>query len=188
MRKELSALWKNPSELPAYRERLIQWRSEGTIVRVDKPTRADKAHQLGYKAKQGFVLARVKIVKGGRKKPDVQGGRRPATSGRFFTLKKSKNSVAEEKVADKFPNMEVLNSYWVGEDGNHKWFEVILVDKNHPAIKADKTINWITGHQHTGRVYRGLTSAGKRSRGLFKKGKGTEKIRPSLRAHNRRGK
>ncbi|MDP3765404.1 MAG: 50S ribosomal protein L15e, partial [Nanoarchaeota archaeon] len=34
---------------------------------------------------------------------------------------------------------------------------------------------------------RGLTSAGKRGRGLLHKGKGAEKLRPSLRAHQRKG-
>ena len=38
-----------------------------------------------------------------------------------------------------------------------------------------------------GRVYRGLTSAGRKSRGLRGKGKGFEKMRPSRRAHNRVG-
>ena len=42
--------------------------------------------------------------------------------------------------------------------------EVILVDKHHPVIKADKSINWITTQRR--RAFRGLTSAGKKSRGL----------------------
>jgi large subunit ribosomal protein L15e len=36
--------------------------------------------------------------------------------------------------------LEVLNSYWVGEDGQHEWFEAILVDPNHPSIKNDDNI------------------------------------------------
>ena len=40
-----------------------------------------------------------------------------------------------------------------------------------------------------GRAMKGLTSAGKKSRNLIKKGKGTEKARPSKRANlNRRKK
>ncbi|MEM2486836.1 MAG: 50S ribosomal protein L15e, partial [Candidatus Bathyarchaeia archaeon] len=81
-----------------------------------------------------------------------------------------------------FPNLEVLNSYWVGEDGRYKWFEVIMVDPHHPAIRADKDINWICEKQHKGRVFRGLTSAGKKVRGLRKKGHGAEKARPSKKA------
>jgi large subunit ribosomal protein L15e len=53
--------------------------------------------------------------------------------------------MAEERVARKYPNLEVLNSYWVWQDGRHKWFEVILVDPNHPAIKSDKDVGWIAG-------------------------------------------
>ncbi|MFX1450994.1 MAG: 50S ribosomal protein L15e, partial [Promethearchaeota archaeon] len=38
------------------------------------------------------------------------------------------------------------------------------------------------------RVTRGLTSAGRRARGLHKKGWGSEKTRPSIRARKGRGK
>ncbi|OYT47808.1 50S ribosomal protein L15e, partial [Thermoplasmatales archaeon ex4484_36] len=79
-------------------------------------------------------------------------------------------------------------SYWVGEDGKQKFFEVIMVDPFHPAIKSDSKINWIIEAQHKRRVFRGLTSAGKKARGLRWKGKGAEKVRPSIRAHQRRGK
>jgi len=78
------------------------------------------------------------------------------------------------RVARKFPNLEVLNSYYVADDGKHKWFEVILVDPDHPCIKNDSKMNWICYPANRGRVFRGLTSAGKRSRGLGK-GKGYEK-------------
>ncbi|MBT92991.1 MAG: 50S ribosomal protein L15e, partial [Euryarchaeota archaeon] len=44
------------------------------------------------------------------------------------------------------------------------------------------------GNSHTGRAYRGKTSAGKRGRGLMNKGKGAEKLRPSLKANKNRGK
>jgi len=80
--------------------------------------------------------------------------------------------------------MEVLNSYYLAEDGQHKWFECILVDRAHPSVKTDKRLGWISDKK--GRAHRGLTSAGKKSRGLGKKGKGTEKVRPSLRKHKRK--
>jgi large subunit ribosomal protein L15e len=82
--------------------------------------------------------------------------------------------------------MEVLNSYWVGSDGKHKWFEVIMVDFSHPAIKADADLARIAGDR--GRAERGKTHAGKMGRGLGKKGIGTEKTRPSIRAHDGKGK
>ena len=88
-----------------------------------------------------------------------------------------------------YPNLEVLNSYWVGEDGKNKFFEIIMLDPHHPVIKADKKYNWISsGNSHKGRAERGKTSAGKRGRGLHNKGKGAEKLRPSLKANKNRGK
>ncbi len=98
-----------------------------------------------------------------------------------FKPAKSLRLIAEERTARKFPNLEVLNSYWVGEDGRSKWFEVILVDPNSPSIKSDKDVNWITEPQHKRRVFRSLTSAGKKIRSLRHKGKGAEKVRPSKR-------
>ena len=169
-------------------QRLTQWRQEEVIKRIEKPTNLTRAHTLGYKAKLGYVVVRAKIIKGGRKTPMHAGGRKPSSSGRFFTPAKSKQLIAEQRVARKFPNLEVLNSYFAGEDGTHKWYEVILVDPSHPAIKKDREIRWITERQHKGRVYRGLSSAGKKSRGLRHKGKGAEKLRPSLRAHQKLGK
>ena len=38
--------------------------------------------------------------------------------------------------------MEVLNSYWVGQDGKLKYYEVILVDGHHPSITSDKQLAW----------------------------------------------
>jgi large subunit ribosomal protein L15e len=41
---------------------------------------------------------------------------------------------------------------------------------------------------HKKRVHRGLSGAGKKGRGLYRKGRGTEKLRPSVRKHNSKGK
>jgi large subunit ribosomal protein L15e len=73
-------------------------------------------------------------------------------------------------------------------DGLHEWFEIIMVDPHHPVIKADKTINWICSSKQKGRAFRGLTAAGKAGRGLKWKGKGAEKVRPSINAHKHQGK
>ena len=163
----LRELWKKPYErISDYKEKLTAWRKEGAIVRLDKPTRIDRARALGYREKQGFVVVRVRIRKGGRRRPAYgRGGRKPKKAGIVtFTPKKSHQLIAEERAARKYPNLEVLNSYWVGDDGTYKYFEVILVDPNHPAIKNDKKINWIL--RQKGRAFRGLTSAGKKMRGL----------------------
>jgi large subunit ribosomal protein L15e len=84
--------------------------------------------------------------------------------------------------------MEVLNSYWVGEDGRSKYYEVILVDPHHPVIKSDPKINWICEPPHKRRVYRGKTGAGKKGRGHTQKGKDTVKNRPSIKSQHRKGK
>jgi large subunit ribosomal protein L15e len=163
------------------RQRLIEWRRQPVITRIERPTRLDKARRLGYKAKQGFVMARVRIRRGGLRKQRPRAGRRPKRMGvKKFKPSKSLRLIAEERVARKFPNLQVLNSYWVGEDGVSKWFEVIMVDPQHPVIKTDKTVWWIGQKQHNKRVFRGLTSAGKKVRGLRRRGRGAEKFRPSL--------
>ena len=184
--KYIAEAWKKPEKSfldELMRQRLIEWRKQPTILRVEKPTRLDRARKLGYKAKQGFVIVRVRVRRGGLRKQRPKSGRRPKRMGvNKYKPAKSLRLIAEERAARKFPNMEVLNSYWVGEDGRFKWFEVIIVDRAHPAIKSDKDINWICQKQHRGRAFRGLTSAGKKVRGLRKKGRGAEKARPSKKA------
>jgi large subunit ribosomal protein L15e len=156
---------KSPEEESLKKQRLIGWRSKHTVERIENPTRLDRARSLGYKAKQGYVLARVKVVRGGRTRPRYHRGRKPSKAGMTkFTPAKSLRWTAEEKAQRKFPNCEVLNSYYVGEDGKYMWFEIILVDKNHPAVINDPKINWIINQRK--RVFRGLTSAGKISRSL----------------------
>jgi len=184
--KYIAKAWAKPEKSfvkELMRQRLVEWRKQSTIVRIEKPTRIDRARRLGYKAKQGFVVARIRVRRGGLSKKRPKAGRRPKRMGvKKYKRAKSMRFIAEERTAKKFPNLEVLNSYWVGEDGRSKWFEIILVDPHHPAIKTDKQVNWITQKQHRKRVFRGLTSAGKKVRGLRRKGRGAEKVRPSRKA------
>jgi large subunit ribosomal protein L15e len=179
--KYISRAWEKP-EASFVKElmwnRLIEWRKQPAVLRVEKPTRLDKARKLGYKAKQGFVITRVRIRRGGLNRPRPRSGRKPRRMGSVkYKPAKSLKLVSEERAAKKFPNLEVLNSYWVGEDGRHKWYEVVLVDPSHPVVKADKNVNWICEKTHRRRVSRGLTSAGKKVRGLRHKGTGAEKVR-----------
>ncbi len=179
--------WKKPKKV--YREYLIGWRKTDNIVRVDKPIRLDRARALGYKAKKGISVVRIKIKRGGRRRPSRMGlGRRSKRQTIRKILKMNYQWVAEQRVARKFPNMEVLNSYWVAKDGKYYFFEVILVDPNRPEIKSDKQLNWLCDAKNQGRAFRGLTSAGRKSRGLMNKGDRAIKIRPSIRAQGRRGK
>jgi large subunit ribosomal protein L15e len=184
--KYIAEAWATPEKSfvdELMRQRLIEWRRQPTIFRIERPTRLDRARKLGYKGKQGFIVARVRVRRGGLRKQRPKAGRRPKRMGvKKFKPAKSLKLIAEERAGKKFPNLEVLNSYWVGEDGRSKWFEIIMVDPDHPVIKADKGINWICQKQHRGRVFRGLTSAGKKVRSLRRKGRGAEKFRPSKKA------
>ncbi len=153
--------YKNRSD--AYKQRIIGWRQMPTVARIEKPTNIARARELGYKAKEGILVARVR-VKGGRKKRKAfDGGRKPSKSGRFFTRNKSLQAIAEERSARKFPNCEVLNSYFVGKAGAESFYEVILVEKGTPAAKDRIYKNVV---KKNGRAYRGLTSAGRKHRGL----------------------
>jgi len=188
--KYIAEAWKKPERSfvkELMLQRAIEWRKQPAIVRIENPTRLDRARNLGYKAKQGFVLARVRVRRGGRRKTRPKAGRRPKRMG-VTKYKPAKNVrlIAEERAAKNFPNLEVLNSYWVWEDGRFKWFEVIMVDPNHPAIKSDKNVNWICEDVYHGRAFRGLTSAGKEVRGLRHRGRGAEKVRPSRGAVRKR--
>jgi len=170
-------------------ERGIKYRKGKSVERVERPTKLHRARTLGYKAKQGYIVVRARIRKGGMHKVRPKRGRKPRAMGvSKYTTGKNLQWVAEERVQRKYPNMEVLNSYKVYADGRSWYYEVILVDPSHPAIKADPKINWICEAPHRRRVSRGLTSSGRKARGLHKKGWGSEKTRPSLGANKGRGK
>jgi large subunit ribosomal protein L15e len=183
--------WKKPdtSYQSLQKNRLIKWRKERSFTRVEKPLRIDRARSLGYKAKQGYIVVRARVRHGGLRRPQIKGGRKPSARGiKKITAAKSTQRIAEERTAKRYPNTEVLNSYWIGKDGRYHYYEVILVDSSHPVIEKDPHIEWITNPANKRRVLRGKTSAGQKGRGLLYKGKGAEKIRPSIRAHQSKGK
>ena len=179
--KYIRQLWKNPKQsMPElWKQRLILWRKQPANLRIERPTRLDRARSLGYRAKQGIILARQRVLRGGRQRQKPAGGRRPKRMTRRKMVGKNYQQVAEERTAKNFRNCGVLNSYYVAHDGRYYWYEVILVDRAHPAVIADPRLSWICQQQHKGRVFRGITSAGRKSRGLRHKGKGAEKARPS---------
>jgi large subunit ribosomal protein L15e len=213
------------------------------IHRATHPSRPDKARRLGYKAKQGFVVYRVRVRRGGRKRPNPKGivyGKPKHQGIHKLKFQRSMRSVAEERVGKRCSNLRVLNSYWVGQDATYKvcrgvrvrvcvcaffcvrvcllvclqvvlvatlssgrlcscacsakgfivwvvafllqFYEVILVDPSHSAVRRDPRINWIVNPVHKHRELRGLTAAGRNNRGLRNKGHRSNKIRPSRRA------
>jgi len=184
--KYIRELYKKPDQLKSlFFKRLIQWRKQPTVIRIEKPTRLDRARSLGYKAKRGYFMVRVRVKRGGRKRPRFKGGRRSRAMRRRKIVGKSYQWIAEERAVRKFKNCEVLNSYQIAKDGVFYWFEVILLDRI--IVRSYPNMGWVGDSK--GRVFRGKTAAGKRSRGILtKKGKGAEKLRPSLRAHKRRSK
>ena len=100
-------------------------------------------------------------------------------------MKKCLRAVGEQRVGKKLGNL-VLRSYWVGQDSSFKFFEVILVDPSHKAIRRDLKINWIAKPVQKRRDERGLTSAGKKCRGLKKRGVSDNKNRPSRNTNYKR--
>ena len=181
--------YEQPKEMldELWKQRLVEWRDQGSVVKTENPTRIPKARQKGYKSKEGFVIARSRVSKGGSKRKRLTAGRKPSNAGQTkYSPKKSKQVIAEERASSKLDNLEVLDSYWVAEDGNRRWFEVIMVNPEHPEIQSDDDISWIAEQRN--RAENGMTPASRTSRGLDNKGKGAEKVRPSSAANGNRSK
>lgn len=188
----VNELWKKKSsDVMRFVQRVRSWeyRHQHAIVRLRRPTRPEKARALGYKTKQGYVVFRVRIRRGGRKRPVHRGITygKPKTAGvTGIKLQKNKRAVAEQRLGKTLGNLRVLNSYWCNSDATFCWYEVVCVDPMHKVVRNDPTINWIVNSVHKHREMRGLTSAGRKHRGLRHKGHKCNKIRPSVRATWRR--
>lgn len=140
MYRQISKSWQEILHTKSgdIRTRAVQLRKEPALLRIDRPTRLDRARSLGYKAKEGVVVVRIRVSRGGMRHKRPTSGRRPKHMG---VLKIKSNvaahSVAERRVSQRFPNMKVLGSYPVWQDGMHSWFEVVIVDPAHPSIRSD---------------------------------------------------
>ena len=132
-------LWKENA--PEIRDRVVRWRKQEAVTRIEKPSRIQRARRLGYKAKQGIVVIRMRVGTGGMRKQRPRGGRRPKHLGvTRIKADVSMKEVAENRVLERHPNMKLLGSYFVYKDGMHYWFEVILADPSHPRIAKDKEL------------------------------------------------
>jgi len=183
--KYLNELWKDHDKVnELIRPRLVEWRKSNSVTRLENPTRLDKARKLGYRAKQGYVVARVRVLRGGHMRPRISSGRKSKNTRRKLVLGMNYQWIAEQRANKKYPNCEVINSYFLAKDGRFYWYEVLLIDrelgKKYPEIKNLA--------KQRGRVYRGLTSAARKARGLRGKGRGYEKMRPSKKANRLRRK
>ena len=134
----LKMLKENPMEL---RQKAVIWRNQNAVTRVEKPSRIARARRLGYKAKQGIIVIRMRVGTGGMRKQRPRGGRRPKHLGvTKIKADVSMKQVAERRVLQRYPNMKLLGSYFLYKDGMHYWFEIILADPSHPRIAKDKEI------------------------------------------------
>jgi len=132
-------LWRENS--PDLRERIVGWRKQNAITRIDRPSRIEKARRLGYKAKQGIVVIRMRVGTGGMRRKRPRGGRRQKHLGvTRIKADVDMKTVAENRVLERYPNMKLLGSYFVYKDGMYYWFEVILMDPAHPRITQDKEL------------------------------------------------
>ena len=174
--KYMEEMWrKKQSDVMRFLLRVRAWeyRQLPKICRVNKPTRTDKAHRMGYKAKEGYVIYRVAVRRGGRKRPNHKGmvfGKPKHQGINHLKFGRNLQATAEERIGRRAGNLRVLNSYWVASDATYKYFEVILIDVQHTVIRNDPKINWIVNPTHKHRECRGLTSAGRKYRGLRKRG------------------
>lgn len=182
----LRQAWKKP-DVKTSRQRMIDWRKSGVFTKVDKPLRLDRARALGYKDKKGIIVIRVRIKRGGHKRPRPNKGRRTKRLHIRKNLKMSYKWIAEQRAERKYKNLVVLNSYLIGKDGIHYFYEVIMVDPSRKEIQNDRTLKWVCEKHNKKRAMRGITSAGKKSRGLRSKDP-ENKSRPSVRAGGRKGK
>ena len=164
------------------RVRCWEYRQLPELVRLQHPTRPDKARKMGYKAKQGMVVYRIRVRKGSR--------RRVASKNRLYgkprthhiyklTPKLNLQSIAENKAGKQLPSLRLINSYWINQDGAYKYYECIFADPMHPAIQHDAKLNWVCSSVQKRRDARGLTSAGRKHRALLGKGHGFRHVRPS---------
>src|SRR5918998_1937394 len=132
-----STLWKSNNDV--LKSKAIFWRREPVLHKISRPSRLDRARRLGYKAKQGIIVVRARVGRGGMRKQRPVSGRRPKHIG-VVHIKQgiSMRKVAERRVNERFPNLEVLGSYYLHKDGMYLWYEVVLADPNHPSISKDR--------------------------------------------------
>ena len=130
-------MWKENT--PELRAKAIEWRKEHALTRIDRPSRLQKARRLGYKAKQGIVVVRMRVGRGNMRRKRPVAGRRPKHLG-VLRIKPalSMQRVAERRVLERHPNMKLLGSYYLYQEGVYLWYEVILADPLHPRIVKDR--------------------------------------------------
>ncbi len=113
-----------------YRLRLQKWRGEPAVTRVENPINPARAREVGYKATRDFVVVRVRTKRGKIARPRATLGRKPAKNRIRENPGKPWLWFAEKKAKRFYPNLTVVNSYWVGEDGMAQYYEVVLKNES----------------------------------------------------------
>lgn len=103
------------------------------------------------------MIYRIRVRRGGRKRPVPKGqtyGKPKSQGVSELKWQKSGQALAEMRAGRACGNLRVLSSYWVCQDSTYKYFEVIMVDPAHKAIRRDARINWIVNpvHKHREQV------------------------------------
>ncbi len=107
---------------------LMSMQGEPAIKRVERPTRLARAKSLGYKAKQGYAIVRVRVSKGSYRRPRPNHARRPSKTGLYFNLSVDKKKIAEGRARRVYKNMEVVGAYFLTKNGQYDWFEIVMRD------------------------------------------------------------
>ncbi|MDV3243713.1 MAG: 50S ribosomal protein L15e [Nitrososphaerales archaeon] len=148
MYSQISRTWQGifHEKAGGIRERAVQLRKEPALLRIERPSRLDRARSLGYKAKEGVVVVRARVSRGGMRKKRPSSGRRPKHMGTVkIKSDVSSQTVAERRVSERYPNMKVLGSYLLWKDGRFAWYECVLVDPLNPSVKSDYNYRRVLG-------------------------------------------
>ena len=167
-------------------KRTIEYRKEiKSVVKIKRPTNITAAKQVGYKAKNDIIVARVRVRKGSGTYSRPKNKRRPKRQGQAkLTRRKSTQAMAEEKASKKFENMEAIGSYKIAEDGKSHYYEIVLVDRDSKVIAKDKELKFLKVGQK-GRAERGKTKAGKVNKEENKKVKRKKKKKKNVNNHSK---
>merc|ERR1719375_1238954 len=95
------------------RIRCWEYRQMPAVHRATQPSRPDKARRMGYKAKQGFVVYRARVKRGGRKRNVAKGivYGKPRNQGiRKQKAARNLRSIGEERVGRRCGSLRCLNS------------------------------------------------------------------------------
>lgn len=111
--KYLSELYtKKQSDVLQFVSRVRCWEYRQLAVchRASRPSRPDKARRLGYKAKQGYLIYRIRVRRGNRKKPVAKGATfgKPVRQGvNHLKFQRGLKATAEERVGRRCGNLRV---------------------------------------------------------------------------------